>query len=71
MILDFVMNGGLVGAMRGFDHNKEGHCYSFNELAEDVQSISDSTGKISQSMASIWTQIPGQAASKVLKQINS
>ena len=34
--MDFFLNGGLMGAVRGFDHEEEGRPYSFQEFEEDV-----------------------------------
>ena len=34
---DFFWNGGIMGAMRGFDRKKEGHAYGFREFGEDIQ----------------------------------
>ncbi len=33
---DFFLNGGVLGAMRGFDHEKEGRPYGFREFNEDA-----------------------------------
>ncbi len=34
--MDFFLNGGLMGAARGFDHEEEGRPYGFAEFREDV-----------------------------------
>lgn len=34
--MDFFLNGGLMGAARGFDHEEEGRPYGFEEFSEDV-----------------------------------
>lgn len=33
---DFFLNGGILGACRGFDHEKEGRPYGFGEFSEDA-----------------------------------
>lgn len=33
---DFFLNGGVLGAMRGFDHEEEGRPYGFREFNEDA-----------------------------------
>lgn len=36
---DFILDGGLFGLLRGFDHEEEGHPYGFVELNEDIQNM--------------------------------
>ncbi len=35
--VDFILNGGLMGLMSGFDHRKEGHVYGFEDLNDDIK----------------------------------
>lgn len=34
-VKNFLLNGGLMGMARGYDHEKEGHPYGFEEFGED------------------------------------
>lgn len=36
-LIDFIKNGGLFGKMRGFDSEREGHWYGFDEFNEDTE----------------------------------
>lgn len=38
-VKDFILNGGLFGMLRGYDHEKEGRPYGFPELEEDAKSV--------------------------------
>ncbi len=40
---DFILNGGLCGLMRGFDHKKEGRAYGFREFKEDAAEAAEVT----------------------------
>lgn len=35
-VKDFILDGGLFGLMRGFDHEEEGRAYGFGEFMEDT-----------------------------------
>lgn len=37
----FIMDGGLFGKIRGFDSEKEGHAYGFEELSDDVDKLGE------------------------------
>jgi hypothetical protein len=40
---DFIKNGGLFGKMRGYDSDREGHWYGFDEFIEDITKCSNAT----------------------------
>lgn len=40
-IKSFILNGGILGAIRGYDSEKEGSPYGFGELNEDLDQVSE------------------------------
>jgi len=38
---DFIKNGGLFGKMRGFNSEREGHWYGFDECIADIKKCSE------------------------------
>ena len=42
----FIFNGGILGAIRGYDHEKEGRPYGFEEFSEDMDQVSDCCGRL-------------------------
>ena len=38
-VFDFFLNGGLLGKLRGYDYEEEGHIYGFDEFCEDVPKV--------------------------------
>lgn len=42
---DFIKNGGLFGKMRGFNSEREGHWYGFDEFNEDITKCSNAVEK--------------------------
>ena len=56
--LDFIKNGGLFGKMRGFDSEREGHWYGFNEFSEDIEKCSNASEKTA--------SIPGKVGKTLL-----
>lgn len=38
---DFIKNGGLFGKMRGFNSEREGHWYGFDEYIADIKKCSE------------------------------
>ena len=40
-IKSFILNGGILGAIRGYDCEKEGRPYGFGELNEDLDQQHD------------------------------
>lgn len=44
-IKSFILNGGILGAIRGYDAEKEGRPYGFSELNEDLDQICECCGK--------------------------
>ena len=56
--LDFIKNGGLFGKMRGFDSEREGHWYGFDEFTEDVTKCSNASEKTA--------SIPGKVGKTLL-----
>ena len=45
-IKSFILNGGILGAIRGYDAEKEGRPYGFGELNEDLNQVSECCGKL-------------------------
>ena len=45
-IKSFILNGGILGAIRGYDSEKEGRPYGFGELNEDRDQVSECCGKL-------------------------
>ena len=45
-IKSFVLNGGILGAIRGYDCEKEGRPYGFGELNEDLDQVDECCGKL-------------------------
>ena len=45
-IKSFILNGGILGAIRGYDCEKEGRPYGFGELNEDLDQVSECCGKL-------------------------
>ena len=45
-INSFILNGGILGAIRGYDSEKEGRPYGFGELNEDLDQVSECCGKL-------------------------
>lgn len=45
-IKSFILNGGILGAIRGYDCEKEGRPYGFGELNEDLDRVSECCGKL-------------------------
>ena len=45
-IKSFILNGGILGAIRGYDSEKEGRPYGFGELNEDLDQVSECCGKL-------------------------
>ncbi len=45
-IKSFILNGGILGAIRGYDCEKEGRPYGFRELNEDLDQVSECCGKL-------------------------
>ncbi len=45
-IKSFILNGGILGAIRGYDSEKEGRPYGFGELNEDLDQVNECCGKL-------------------------
>ena len=45
-IKDFILNGGLFGMLRGFDHRAEGRPYGFAEFDEDSRAAMNVSKRI-------------------------
>lgn len=45
-IKSFILNGGILGSIRGFDCEKEGRPYGFGELNEDLDQVGECCGKL-------------------------
>lgn len=45
-IKSFILNGGILGSIRGFDSEKEGRPYWFGELNEDLDQVGECCGKL-------------------------
>ena len=45
-IKSFILNGGILGSIRGFDSEKEGRPYGFGELNEDLDQVGECCGKL-------------------------
>ena len=45
-IKSFILNGGILGAIRGYDCEKEGRPYGFGELNEDLDQVGECCGKL-------------------------
>ncbi len=43
---DFFLDGGLLGMLRGYDHEEEGRPYGFAEFDEDIQPVMDMAHKM-------------------------
>ena len=59
---DFFWNGGIMGAMRGFDREKEGHAYGFREFGEDIQeagNCANAIGAVGRSLSKTKTDLLG------------
>ena len=54
-IKDFILNGGLFGVLRNFDHNREGRPYGFSELSEDTDAALSISKKITRDGADLIT----------------
>ena len=44
---DFILNGGLFGTLRSFDHKQEGRPYGFREFQEDTSRVKESVAMLS------------------------
>ena len=45
-IKSFILNGGILGTIRGYDSEKEGRPYGFGELNEDLDQVGECCGKL-------------------------
>lgn len=62
-IKSFVLNGGILGAIRGYDNEKEGRPYGFGELNEDLDQVGECCGKL----VSITQNVIAQATSSMIE----
>lgn len=62
-IKSFILNGGILGAIRGYDCEKEGRPYGFGELNEDLDQVSECCGKL----VSTSQNVIAQAASSMIE----
>ena len=62
-IKSFILNGGILGAIRGYDCEKEGRPYGFGELNEDLDQVNECCGKL----VSTSQNVIAQAASSMIE----
>lgn len=55
--MDFFLNGGLMGAVRGFDHEEEGRPYSFQEFEEDFPRAINTINTVSGALDSVRSEV--------------
>ena len=49
-LLDWFLNGALLGQARGYDRTKTGRPYGFDEFNEDIKKVSSSISTITKSV---------------------
>ncbi len=59
---DFILDGGLFGLMRGFDHEEEGRAYGFGGFMEDTSVAAEVIASVS-SVAGGGNYLKGQDSS--------
>ena len=55
-IKSFILNGGILGAIRGYDSEKEDRPYGFGELNEDLDQVSECCRKLVSTSQNVITQ---------------
>ena len=55
-IKSFILNGGILGAIRGYDCEREGRPYGFGELNEDLDQVSECCRKLVSTSQNVITQ---------------
>ena len=61
-IKSFLVNGGILGVIRGYDSEKKGRPYGFTELSEDIDQVGECCGKL----VSTSERVIGNAATDML-----
>ena len=53
----FILNGGILGAIRGYDAEREGRPYGFEELGEDITQAGECCGKFVGTSKNLFAEV--------------